>query len=236
MKKIIPFKKDIIFKNNLCEITSISLEHSLHISDNNLITGDFVVSGDYRMTDSSINTDSFIYNLPFDINMDDRYDLKNVEIDIDDFYYEIKNNNVLSVNIEVLIDKLEEKPLIVEKERIIETLPIMEEKETMIFKEKEIISPELIRNDKEEVEMKKDLISYTQEATIKNEVKSLFDNIDDSNDTFATYYVYIVREIDTLDVILQKYNVSREDVEMYNDLSDIKVGDKIIIPSLNAQV
>ena len=33
MKKIIPFKKDIIFKNHLSEITSISLEHSLRLSN-----------------------------------------------------------------------------------------------------------------------------------------------------------------------------------------------------------
>ena len=33
MKKIIPFKKDIIFKTNLAEITSISLEHTLKISE-----------------------------------------------------------------------------------------------------------------------------------------------------------------------------------------------------------
>ena len=32
MKNIIPFKKDVIFKTNISEITSISLENTLNIN------------------------------------------------------------------------------------------------------------------------------------------------------------------------------------------------------------
>lgn len=236
MKKIIPFKKDIIFKSNLSEITSISLEHSLHISNDNLITGDFIVSGTYRMTDSSVNTDVFSYNLPFDINMDEHYVLDNVEIDIDDFYYEIKDNNVLVVNIEVLIDKLEEKSLI-EKEIISEEVLNNEEDNMQeLFEGQEYIEPELVRNGEpineiqSEIDDSRDII----EQEMPKEIKSLFDNIDESSETYATYHVYIVRETDTVETILQKYSVTKEDIEMYNDLKEIKVGDKIIIPSFNA--
>lgn len=236
MKKIVPFKKDIIFKSNLSEITSISLEHSLHISNDNLITGDFIVSGTYRMTDSSVNTDVFSYNLPFDINMDEHYVLDNVEIDIDDFYYEIKDNNVLVVNIEVLIDKLEEKPLI-EKEIISEEVLNNEEDNMQeLFEEQEYIEPELVRNGEPvddaliDIDDSRDII----EQEMPKEIKSLFDNIDESSETYATYHVYIVRETDTVETILQKYSVTKEDIEMYNDLKEIKVGDKIIIPSFNA--
>lgn len=236
MKKIIPFKKDIIFKSNLSEITSISLEHSLHISNDNLITGDFIVSGTYRMTDSSVNTDVFSYNLPFDINMDEHYVLDNVEIDIDDFYYEIKDNNVLVVNIEVLIDKLEDKPLL-EKEIISEEVLNNEEDNMQeLFEDQEYIEPELVRNGEpinetlNEIDDSRDII----EQEMPKEIKSLFDNIDESSETYATYHVYIVRETDTVETILQKYSVTKEDIEMYNDLKEIKVGDKIIIPSFNA--
>lgn len=225
MKKIIPFKKDIIFKNNLSEITSISLEHSLHISSDNIITGEFIVSGDYRMTDSSINTDSFKYNLPFDINMDEHYILDKVEIDIDDFYYEIKDNNILSVCIEVLIDKIEEKSLIEEikinKEDIMKEFIIEDD------------SLELVRNDQDNI-LELSGLDMSDAKEIKSEMKTLFDNIDDSNETYSTYYVYIVRENDSVDTILQKYNINKEILEMYNDLKEIKIGDKVIIPSLNA--
>lgn len=227
MKKIIPFKKDIIFKNNLSEITSISLEHSLHISNDNLITGEFIVSGDYRMTESSINTDEFKYNLPFDINMDEHYILDKVEIDIDDFYYEIKDNNVLSVCIEVLIDNIEEKSLI--EEIKINKEDVM--KEFLI----EDNSLELVRNDQDNI-LELSGLDKEDAKEIKNEMKTLFDNIDDNNETYSTYYVYIVRENDSIETIIQKYNINKESLEMYNDLKEIKIGDKIIIPSLNAQV
>ena len=38
MKEIIPFKKEIIFDKNINEITSISLENTLNINDNNFTT------------------------------------------------------------------------------------------------------------------------------------------------------------------------------------------------------
>ena len=48
MKKIIPFKKDIIFKTNISEITSISLEHNLKSSTDS-VNGDLIVSGEYKI-------------------------------------------------------------------------------------------------------------------------------------------------------------------------------------------
>ena len=89
MKKIIPFKKEIVFKTNLAEVTSISLEHSLHVENDQLITGSFEVSGEYKISDNSATTDVFSFELPFDIEMDDRYDLSGCSVDIHDFYYEI---------------------------------------------------------------------------------------------------------------------------------------------------
>ena len=54
MQKIVPFKKDIIFKTNLYEIVSISLDHELNI-DENLVKGKFVISGEYKMLEKSTN-------------------------------------------------------------------------------------------------------------------------------------------------------------------------------------
>lgn len=235
MKKIIPFKKDIIFKNNLSEITSISLEHSLHISNDNLITGEFIVSGEYRMTDSSINTDEFYYKLPFDINMDEHYVLDNIEIDIDDFYYEIKNNNILSVNIEVLIDKLEDKPIL--EEKIIKREEILNKEEDNMQELFDTIGcdeTEQVRSVVKEDMVDMDNAIFIEKKDTNGEIKTLFDNIDESNETYATYYVYIVRETDTIETILQKYNINKEEIELYNDLKELKIGDKIIVPSLNA--
>ena len=53
-------------------------------------------------------------------------------------------------------------------------------------------------------------------------------NID--NDTYTTYKVYIVEDSDTIESICSKYNITKEELEKYNDLENMKTKDKIIIP------
>ncbi len=247
MKKIIPFKKEIVFKTNLSEITSISLEHNLQKKDNNIINGNFVVSGNYKVNETSINTERFSYDLPFDINVDEKYMLDNVVIDIDDFYYEIINNKSLEVNIDVLIDHLEEKPLIEEKEIIKEEKEdvsnIMEiEKEDADIMERCIEAEDILSSLEEKDEKKekepenvvrddKKIEVVEQKSVTK--INSLFDNLDSSTETYKTYKVCIMRAGDTIESVLQKYTITKEELEIYNNLSDIKIGDKLIIPYLN---
>ena len=50
MKQIIPFKKDLLFKTTVNEITSISLEHQIMIKKEDHLSGEFHISGDYKMT------------------------------------------------------------------------------------------------------------------------------------------------------------------------------------------
>lgn len=57
----------------------------------------------------------------------------------------------------------------------------------------------------------------------------LFSNLDNT-ETYTTYYVYIVKEEDTIDKIISLYGVTKEDIENYNDITSIKPGDKVIIP------
>lgn len=216
MKKIIPFKKDIIFKTNIAEITSISLENTLSKNNDNEISGEFTVSGEYRITDESIHTESFLYNLPFDIRMDDKYDLENVIIDVDDFYYEIINNNVLNVNIDVLVDKLEEK-LIIEPEL-----------EEVVIPREDILDSEI------NVAEKTRCIEPVEEKINEQQfISTIFDNKEDTNETYKSYKIYIVREGDDLEFIMEKYSTTKDILEQYNDLKEIKIGDKIIIPSEN---
>ena len=59
MKKLIPFKKDLFFKENIEEITSISLEQSLRPMNNNQIVGEFFINGDYKVTNQTEIIDSF---------------------------------------------------------------------------------------------------------------------------------------------------------------------------------
>jgi len=68
-----------------------------------------------------------------------------------------------------------------------------------------------------------------QQPSIK--VNSLFSNLGDSSDTFTTYSVYIMREGDNLEKVMDKYKVKREQLEVYNDLSTVELNSKVIIPS-----
>lgn len=236
MKKIIPFKKDIIFKTNVSEITSISLEHTLHLEESNSIGGDFTVSGEYKITDTSVNVEAFSYNLPFDISMDERYILDKANIDINDFYYEIINDNVLSVNIEVVIDGLEEKLIPEVVEEVIEE-PVREESAI------EEIQPIPVDSLDRELESESEETTQTFQEESKEverciepeeKIGSLFDHMDDTVETYQSYKVYIVRDGDTLETILEKYSVTKEEIESYNDLKEIHLGDKIIIPTVHA--
>mgnify|MGYP004645986659 FL=1 len=66
---------------------------------------------------------------------------------------------------------------------------------------------------------------------MKTDGASLFSSFDSSTETYSTYSIYIVRENDSIENIMTKYNTTREQLEEYNDLSDMKIGSKIIIPS-----
>jgi len=229
MKNIIPFKKDVIFKTNLSEITSISLENTLNIKDD-IISGDFIVSGEYKISDKSTSVEPFEFKLPFEIVMDDRYDTKKAIVDIDDFYYEIINNNVMSISIDVLVDKLQEKP-IVELDDLVDITPVREilddeeiemEKETGIEEER-CIEPEEVN---EEIIEERDL----NKNIIEGKMNSLFSQISNDNEVYVTYNVVIVRDGDTIDSIIEKYNVKEDDLKKYNDLSNLQLGDKLIIP------
>ena len=43
--------------------------------------------------------------------------------------------------------------------------------------------------------------------------------------------MYIIRNGDNVDEIISKYKTTREILEEYNDMSNIKIGTKLIIPS-----
>lgn len=206
MKKIVPFKKDIIFQTDIVEVIGISLEHNLEKKEDSKVCGNFIISGDYKVTENSLSLEKFHYELPFEINLDEKYILKNMEISIDDFYYEIINNKVLSISIEVLMDKLEEKE--------IEKIEI-EEEETIDQK---------IEEEKKDMEDKNERCIDTEEIT---EFKS------ETEEIYKSYKVYIVREGDTLESILEKYGITKSELEDYNDLSTFKINDKIIIPTDN---
>ncbi len=281
MKQIIPFKKELLFKTKVSEITSISLEHTLSLKNEEMISGEFHITGDYKMTEGSINREEFAFHLPFEIALDSRYDMSSIVIDIDNFYYEIVNNESLQVNIDVYVEgeRIEEEVVeeipkdeknFLEEPRIEEALtvdvardevelvreeedraeeePFKEELGTSVEHGREIVTQEELpdlsnlqeeikREEEEEivpnvVYQSPEVVTLDSDNTVTHNEFNIFENIDNS-DTYVTYHVYIVKENDTLDTILSKYGVLKEDVLLYNNLEDIKPGAKLIIPNTN---
>ena len=224
MKKIIPFKKQFTFKTNVSEITSISLENSLQ-NRNTEIEGELVISGTYKITETSIQVEQFEFRIPINIEIDKKYNTENMKIDINDFYYEIINNAIIEVNIEILIDNIVEimdeqieKPI---EKKIIDINNIKQER---------CIEEETIKNDivqeKEEILVE----PTTQKDSI---IKNIIEIENQEQDEYSTYHVYIVRENDTIETVLSKYDITREKLTEYNDINEITIGDKIIIPQQN---
>lgn len=120
MKQIIPFVKDVSLDTRISEITSIALEHNLQMENSDSIVGTFTVSGKYKINAISVNEEVFEKEIPFDITLDSKYDATKVQIDIDDFYYEIINDEMLRIHIDVLANNLvyykEPEPEIIEVE------------------------------------------------------------------------------------------------------------------------
>ena len=72
-----------------------------------------------------------------------------------------------------------------------------------------------------------------QDNQSEEAVGSLFSSFKESDETFSSYSVYIIRENETVQSLIEKYKTTKEELENYNDLSNITIGSKIIIPTAN---
>lgn len=221
MKEIIPLKKDIIFKTKVAEVTSINLEHDYKILDD-MVEGTVYLSGSYKMTEASVIEEDFVYNIPFSIAISKRIDKDTIKIDIDDFKYEvIKDVMKIDISLELTCNELEIKE------------EIKEEKELKIEDNITNIDFDNYMDDYFKDESKDIKIEEDTSTNIENNINNLTQNIINNENKYYTYKVYIVREGDTIDTICNKYNVKIEDLIDYNDIDNISIGDKVIIPYIN---
>ena len=262
MNKIIPFNKDITFNENIGEITSIALDDTLKFYDDYLIKGELIVRGCHKNSD--IEKD-FSYPIPVEIAVDDKYNTKKASIGIDDFYYEIINDVILRVKIDLILDDLEykEEEILPLNERIDFSLDVKKDDDLLdasldllkkgkdgfktdidLLKDDKIIDAniDIDKKGKDSFNANASLSKESDQklnASLNLEKGSKDDNIMDlfkeNNDEkeYSIYHVYVVNENDTIDSILKKYGITREELENYNDLSTIKPGEKLIIPSID---
>ena len=218
MKKKVTFEKSIEFPTMIGEVVEISLDHELKFINESNIEGNFILTGKYKMTEASRLEEDFNYKIPTEIALSEKIDLNTTNLEISDFYYEIENENTMICHIELMIEGLE----------------VIEEDDNVILEREcdgDVINKEIeipILDDTEEI------VVENKEDT-KDTINSLFSNLDDENDSYGTFVVYIVRQNENINSIIEKYNTNLDELEKYNDLKEINIGTKLIIPISNEQ-
>ena len=234
MKKKVTFDKSMEFPSMIGQISAISLDSALRFVDGANIEGDLIVSGKYKLTEASQLEEDFYYKIPIEITLTENLDIDHSSIEISDFTYETQEN-MLICHIELFINGIEiieEK--IVEEERECDGEEKMENEIEIPHKniEEEVVSEEkTIENDESNLNGKEEMKEDLEETEEKD--NSLFFNFKDDDDQYGTFIVYIVRQNETINSIIEKYHTTLEEIEQYNDLKDIQNGTKLIIPAHN---
>lgn len=129
MNEIIEIKKDIIFKTTIHEIKEINLEHNFKIEDD-IITGNIYLNGCYKMTEASVIDEDFMYTIPFSISISKRVNKDTINVEIDDFKYEIFKD-ILKVNVSLCLtcEEIEEMSSYIDEFIKEDIIDIPEEKE-----------------------------------------------------------------------------------------------------------
>lgn len=259
MKQIISFEKEIAFKTMIGEVTSISLEHTLSFQGPSTISGDIIVSGTYKMTEASTLEEDFQYAIPVDIMLTKELEEDNKSITIHNFTYDIRNEDTLHLYIDVLVKGREVIELEEDEKEVIE--PVREEQPKIDEEQKEdttndnkelltdieveesqkvidnIINTDkkeevVIEDKKEEPVIKNDTQEEVKTTTDTKVMNSIFSAFANTEETYTTYSVYLLRENDSIENIIENYGVTREELSYYNDLDNLNVGSKIIIPTV----
>lgn len=296
MKKVISFDKEILFPTMIGEITAISLDQTLKFLSKSDIEGDFIISGRYKMTEASAIEEEFKYTLPIEITLLEAFTLNTTKIEIQDFYYEVVDEEVLKVKIDILVEgveevlleeetvedavdkeleKMEEEKVVKQESRLqrlereegqressaeetkIEVIKStsdddeirenrecdgeekdIEEKMTDI---EPVLPPRQEEKEKIEKEEKKEILEEKiQSLNTTNSleekpsnIQSIFRVFNDAEETYKAYTVYIMRKNDSIATVLDRYKITKEQLEEYNDLSQIELGSKVIIPATN---
>ena len=210
MNKKVNIEKTIDFSKSISEITAISLEHDLKFLDSENIEGNLIISGKYKTTLAAEIEEEFNYKIPVEITLTDSIKLDTSKINIDDFSYDVVDGKSLLCNIQLLIEG-----------------EIIEEERTCDGELTDIKDLDLPKIDKKNEEV--EVLEVKEETREDNNEDNFLFNIDSSKETYGTFIVYMVRQNETINTIISRYNTSLEEIEKYNDLKDLSIGQKLII-------
>lgn len=225
MNQKIEFKKDCMLKTYVSSITDISLTHDYKILDDT-IEGYFDVTGSYKVTMSSVETEEFMFTIPFTIALSSLIDKDTIDLKLSDFNYSVEKDVLhLKMFLDMDYQEIEIKEDTEDNEEIDNMINDLMDKESTT----NIKSPSEFHNEVmlDNVIDSKEEVSTKENVSEKN-FNTIFNEVKESN--FSKYKVYIMRSEDTLESILVKYNVTMDEIKEYNDIDNINIGSKIVIP------
>ena len=225
MNQKIEFKKDCMLKTYVSSITDISLTHDYKILDDT-IEGYFDVTGSYKVTMSSVETEDFMFTIPFTIALSSLIDKDTIDLKLSDFNYSVEKDVLhLKMFLDMDYQEIEIKEDTEDNEEIDNMINDLMDKESTT----DIKSPSEFHNEVmlDNVIDSKEEVSTKEKVSEKN-FNTIFNEVKESN--FSKYKVYIMRSEDTLESILVKYNVTMDEIKEYNDIDNINIGSKIVIP------
>lgn len=242
MKKNLKIERELLFKNNIKEITSISLDSDYKIN-NSVIEGNFIIEGDYKIHEVSINREKFNFKIPFKLELDKDIDEETIKLEIINFEYDYRKDELL-VNIEYNVTGDRKDIFVFEDKESLDEF--MKNKEVEVISDRIELLEEVVNESNElNEEIKKDIPKLKPEVIeennkieeIRNDDKKeiiasdeIINKIDKPKDNFITYQVYKIKENDTLESIVLKYKTTIDELKEYNDLTNVSINDKIIIP------
>lgn len=208
MKCTIPFETKLNFKEQVKEICSISLEHEL-TKNNEEILGNFIINGTYKKHELSINKEDFEFVVPFQVDLERKIDLDTLEFTIDNFTYDY-NNDEMDVKIDYIIEaeEIKEEENMERKEEFLDVNPL-----DLI----EIPKDVPLNEDNEE-----------SNVIVDKPVKEM-----ELDDDYMIYHIHIVKKEETLDNLIVKYNITKDEILNINNITSIKENDKLLIPLNN---
>ena len=253
MKENKHIEKELLFKNNVKDITSISLDSNYKVEGQKIV-GNFIIEGEYKIHEVSINKEKFDFKIPFSYELNNDIDTKTIKVDITNFIYDYKKDElIVTIAYEITGDKksvlfFDDEESLDEflSKREVEVIDIRDtskeenkkgenkdRKSIDKIEEKEIIDAkkELSLEDTREEPNNDNINIIEEEDRDKIETDSIINSINNNNDNFVTYKIYKIHENETLESIVIKYHTTIDDLKEYNDLNNLNIGDKIIIPN-----
>ncbi len=243
MKMSIPYEKEIVFNTKIAEITSISLEYEANVLDED-IEGDFIVSGDYKIHELSVNKEPFKYRIPFSVSLTDDIIRDSIKYDINNFTYEIIDDDTLRVNIdfgvdyEIVKEKLEKESPSKEEMTPEDTTSSREDQASLelnnllddIEMNNKITNKSVTNNTLDTSKITDSTIDTSKTDNANKEV--VLNNVSNALNTYVTYHIHVLNDGEDIDTIINKYKVSKDVIDEYNAGIEWVMGEKVIIPEL----